>query len=257
MAYGLRAITFNGYDMQTTDVVSLRFPDIDDVNYGENNFARLGTTDGQKWIETKYGGRVITVQGMITGTSIANVEGVLDTFKENIFLNEIANLDIGYAGTTRRWKAKVRNVRMDESLKGLTRGFTVEFETLGFGQETTATTVSYANETGSPTKTITFGGSVKPLPKYIITVNSATSLTGVTILCDTTNREIEVQETLVATDVLEIDTELKTVTINSVAVDQFLGIFPEVNQGENDITFTFASSAHDVDIDIQYTKRYL
>lgn len=257
MSYGLRAITFNGYNLQTSSVSSLRFPDIDDVAYGENNLARLGTTDGLKWIETRYAGRTITVQGMITGTSIANIEATLDTFKQNIFPDKVENLDIAYAGETRRWRCKVDKVEFDSSSRGITRMWTISFRTLGFGQETTATVVSYPTETGSPTKTIAFGGSIKPLPKYIITVDTATALSVVKIKNNTTNREMEIQEVMTAGDVLEIDTEFKTVELNNVSIGDFLGIFPEVNAGTNEIVFTFTSTSHDVDIDIQYTKRYL
>lgn len=259
MAYGGRAVTFNSYDLQTSTVSVTSFPDIDDVANIENNYIRLATTDGQKVVETKYGGRRITLIGYIFGTSIANIEATLDTFKSNIVRGLQSNLDIAYAGGTRRWEAKVDNIDFggrNAGFGGITRQFVITFSTLGFGFATSSTTVSYANETGSPTKTIAFTGSAKALPKYTITVNSETDLSNIKIKAVDTNREIEIAQAFSASDVIVVDTEAKTVTVNGTGVEP-QGVFPEVIQGTNDITFTLTSSSHDVDIDVEYTARYL
>jgi hypothetical protein len=256
MAYGLRNITFNGYDLQTSDVTVTSLPDIDDVGNIENNYLPLSTSNGQKIFETRYSGRRITLSGYIFGSSVADIEQKMDEMKKSIDQGIASFLDIDYAGSTRRWKAKVDSIEFGARL-GTTRQFVVLLSTLGFGYDIIPQSLVYANETGAKTtKTIDFDGSIYPLPIYTIDVNSSSGLTSISIENTTANKKIIVGNAFTSGDQLIVNTEEKYVLYNGANSD-FQGVSPEVKKGQNNIKFEFGSVSHDVDITVTYNPRYL
>lgn len=251
-----KSISYNSYNLQTSSVVmtNLEFQTI-----GKDlSITRLSTTDINKFIESYVSNKVIVYTGYIKGTSDSHAETQLDILKQNIMLNGVANLDIGYASGTRRYRAVTQSVEVTGETPALdVKEITITFATVEpLGFDTTSQTISYLGETASPTKTITFSGTYYPLPTYTVTVSAENALTGISIKSVETNQEIIVQQNYNAGDVLIVNTRDKVVTYNGTSVDYF-GIFPLAQQGTNNITFSSTSTSHNLNISINYTPRYL
>jgi len=251
-----KTLSYNGYDLQTSLIVmtNLQYQTLNK----DLSITRIATTDMNKFIESYVANKTITYTGYIKGTSASDAESKLDTLKQNILLNNVANLDIGYAGGTRRYKAVTQSVEVTDETAGLdVKNITIVFATIEpLGLDTSNQTINYLAETGTPTKTITFSGTYYALPTYTLTVSSENLLTGINIKSVETNQEIIIQQNYNAGDIVVVNTRDKIVTYNGTPIDYF-GIFPLVKQGQNDLLFTPTSSSHSININITYTPRYL
>ena len=250
-------ITYNGYDLQTTDIVmtGLEYQSIDK----NLSMARISTTDINKFIESYVANKRIVYSGYIKGSSASDAENKLDTLKQNVVLNNVANLDIEYSGGTRRYKCVCQNVELEEETPALdVKNIKITFETVEpLGLDTFTNTINYLTETANPiNKNITFSGTYFTLPTYTITVSSQSNLNSISIKSVQTNQEIVIQKTYAINDIIEIDTRNKTVKYNG-SVSDYTGIFPLVNQGNNDLEFGATSSSHSLNINIDYISRYL
>lgn len=251
-----KAISYNSYNLQTSSIVmtNLKYQTLSK----DLNISRISTTDMNKFMESYVSNKQITYTGYIKGTSASDAEAKLDELKQNVLLNAVANLDIGYAGGTRRYKAVCQSVDVNDETPALdVKNITIIFATIEpLGLDTTNQVISYINETGSPTKTITFSGTYFALPTYTITVSSENTLTRLGVKTIDTNQEIIIEKNYNVGDIIEINTREKTVTYNSQQSD-YIGIFPVVQQGQNDIEFNATSSGHNLSLEIEYTPRYL
>jgi len=87
-----------------------------------------------------YPSKAITIKGAIVGSTSADLDSRIDSFKQ-YFFGKDKNLDIDYSGTTRRYVATVNTIRVQRQQKALWAEFQVEFIcTLPFGKNTAATT---------------------------------------------------------------------------------------------------------------------
>lgn len=251
-----KAISYNSYDLQTSSIVmtNLMYQNL----AKDLSISRISTTDINKFMESYVSNKQITYTGYIKGTSASDAENKLDALKQNILLNAVANLDIGYAGGTRRYKAVCQSVDVTDETPALdVKNISIVFATVEpLGLDTTNQIINYINETGNPTKTITFSGTYFALPTYTLTVSSENTLTRLGIRTVDTNQEIIVEKNYSVGDVIEINTREKTVTYNNQQSD-YIGIFPVVQQGQNDILFEATSSGHNLSMQIEYTPRYL
>jgi hypothetical protein len=251
-----KTITYNSYNLQTSSIVmtNLEFQTI-----GKDlSITRISTTDINKFVESYVSNKNIVYTGYIKGTNDSDAEAKLDELKQSIVINGVADLDIGYAGGVRRYRAVVQNIEVTGETPALdVKDITITFATVEpLGFDTTSQVINYLGETGSPTKTITFSGTYYALPTYTITVDTENNLTGISIKSVETNQEIIIQQNYNAGDVVEVNTRDKIVSYNGNSVDYF-GIFPLVNQGLNNITFSATSTSHTIDIEIEYIPRYL
>ena len=256
----MRTITFNSYDLQTSTIVTTNFYGLDEDIDFSHRLEALSSEDGSVIIESRHNTRTISISGVVIGTSQADLESKIDTLKQNLITTTIANLDIGYAGGTRRWQAKLESLKIQrETGMGSTRAFTIDFICLShIGTATSTTSQAYNNETtanSAISKTYTFTGTAYPKPIITIEVDSCTALTKIAIKNTTTNTEMSVTATYAAGSTLVIDTENKTVQIEGVSV-AWDGVFPQFNQGGNTVTFTFTATAHQSDITYTYYPRY-
>ena len=252
-----KAITFNGYNLQTTNVVctNLQFMSVS----LDNSRARRSTTDRLKFVENYISEGEIIYEGYIKGADSDACELLLDTLKSNVVTSEPAFLDIAYGGATRRYRVKADDVEVVRETPSLdVKYIRIAFEKYELlGLDTTATVLTYEDETaGTIEKEVTFGGTYEPEPVYILNFTAGDSVSNIKIFVEETNKEIEIQQAITTGDEIIVDVPNKVVTFNDTSIDT-LGIFPTVRRGVNNITFTIVSSSHDVDITISYVKRYL
>ncbi len=221
----------------------------------------LADTDGSVIPDITYPSRVVKVAGTIHGSTQADLDSRIDTFK-GYFRGKDKNLDIAYGSSTRRYIATKNSVGISREQKALYATFTVEFIcTNPFGLDTSATSlISSLNYTSATlTSTPTVGGTAPyQLPIFTITIDA---LTGdgdyIQIANDNNTQEMLLYGLgLEAGDVLVIDCVNRVVTLNGTEVDYY-GTYLVLEPGANSITYTDGFTTRTVDIVAEYTKRYL
>jgi hypothetical protein len=252
-----KPITYNSYNLQTATIV---MTNLEFLSSEKNvNMPRISSTDINKFIESYIANKTIKYTGYIKGTSASDADDKLDELKQNVLLNQVANLDIGYGNSTRRYRAVTQSVEViDESPALDIKQIEILFNTAEpLGLATSTHSISYTSETADPiTKTVTFSGTYYALPKYTVTVSSASNMTALSIKTVETNQEVIITQNFAGNDIVIVDTREKEVKYNGTSVD-YEGIFPLAQQGTNDITFNPTSSSHSLNIDIEYIPRYL
>lgn len=208
-------------------------------------------------LDYQFAEKSFTINGKITGTSKENLEANIDSAKE-LFSRTLKNLDIGYSSGTRRYKAYVN--KFDASQRDffhlLFVPFTAEFIIpSGFGIDATISNSLIEDVTTTPYNgTLTIAGTFPPKPKITITINSGTSITGLSFMVN--GDKINITQALTSNDIIVIDCNVKKVTFNGVEID-YAGLFPRFLIGSNSYQIVMSSSARNYDISIDYNPTYL
>lgn len=260
-------ITYNSNDLQTyspTTDVGIITNSIEHTNLPDKVMGLYGLADadGSSIPAINYPSKKITIGGVIRGSTQADLDSRIDTFK-GYFNGKDKNLDIAYGSSTRRYVATANAVSIVRQQTALYATFQIEFLcTNPFGIDTTATAL-FATHTGSTvatfTETPTVGGNAPfQLPIFTITL---TALTGagdyVLISNDNNNQEILIYGAGLANgDVIVIDCVERTVTLNGVEID-YSGTFLELEPGASSITYTNGFTTRTVTVAASYTKRWL
>lgn len=260
-------ITYNSNDLQTyvasTDV-GIITNSIEHTNPPDKIMPlyALADADGSSIPSINYPSRKITIGGVIRGSSEADLDSRIDTFK-GYFTGKDKNLDIAYGAGTRRYIATVNGVSVIRTQTSLFATFQIEFLcTNPFGLDTSTTDLwAIKNNFTSATftETPTVGGNAPfQLPVITITIDALTGAGDyVQISNDNNNQELLIYGlSLTAGDVIVIDCVERTVTINGTEVDYY-GTFLELEPGANSITYTDGFTTRTVDVAAVYTKRWL
>lgn len=259
-------ITFNSNDLQTYDastqvgIITNLLEPLDIPDKIAELYA-IADANGSSIPAINYPSRRIPFGGAIKGSTIADLASRIDSFK-GYFNGKDKNLDIGYAGTTRRYIATLNALSIKQIENTLFAKFTGEFIcTKPFGVETSATSITNTLNHTSATlnMTPTIGGSAPyQYPLITITIDALTG-TGdyIQITNDNNGQDMLVFGLgLTAGDVVEIDCFARTVKVNGDIVD-YTGTFLELEPGANSLTYTDGFTTRTVDIVISYFKRYL
>lgn len=212
--------------------------------------------------DQEYPSKTIALAGTIHGSSQADLDDRIDTFK-GYFNQRNVNLDIAYGSSTRRYTAmKANTISIDRQDKALFAKFSVELICKPFGFDTTTTNLwaaksAFTSATFTETPTIA-GSAPYQLPIFTITL---TAITGagdyVQVSNDNNNQELLLYGLgLTNGDVIVIDCNQRTVTVNGVEVDYY-GTFLELEPGAASITYTDGFTTRTVDVSGVYTKRWL
>lgn len=251
------SVTFDGNSIQSANVLTNK---IQHTDYSRRvlNRERKSQDDGFDLLDNYFSERIIIIRGSIKGSSASDLDSQIDTLKENLGGQE-KNLDISFGGSTRRYVATVSDLRIPEEYYHLTVvPYEVEFICQPFGRDTSETNHSNDGITSSPeSSSLSISGTASPRPKITITIVSETSMTAIKFENTTTSESITITRSFSAGEVLEIDTENKTVEVDDTEVD-FSGVFPEFLPGTNSYTLTITDGgAFEVNLDIDYTSLYL
>lgn len=261
-------ISFASNDLQT-EYIKTEFINHGDIPQKNVDLYEVANANKSAIPNVDYPNRIITISGTLkTGEDVSSgstrqemLDELIDTFK-GYFTGKDENLDINYAGTTRRYTATVNSLGIDRGVNGKYATFNIEFIcTDPFGREITATEI--ADESGHTSSTYnttpTIGGNaLSQMPVFTITVNSLTG-DGDYIQVSNDNNEQKILilgQSIEAGDVITIDSENREVRINGELVD-FDGTFIELAPGAQSLTYTDGFDTRDVDIQIEYYKRYL
>lgn len=216
----------------------------------------LARERGSILVDTNYKTKEITIAGRITGTNQADLENNIDITKE-LLSREGKNLDIDYAGGTRRYKAT--NIIFDVDRQYFNLNYAPYSATFfvpsGVGEDIAVTNqqttgITVASKVGS----ITILGTAYPMPTVKLTFSAGVAVASASLLVN--GLKITYTGTIASTDVLIFDIENKKVTLNGVEKD-FTGMFPQFVIGVNAWKIDVASTSHTYKCDIDYYKKYL
>ena len=262
----MNSIKFDGTEIRDTTYIP-RFVKHESAPDREITSLPLAREDGEVLICEKYGMKVITVQGILTGSTQADLETKIDSFKE-LFSRPEKNLDLEWISGTRRYVATCRRHEFDrDHFHLLFVPWTAEFVALsGEGKDTSETTIlnEHVVLTTTPgADSFAMAGS-KPA-KATITIKGANfdnTQKGIEYKNTDTGEKIVVtrNKTWNTTASIIIDCLLKKVTDNiasSVYTEGiFYGVFPKFKIGTNGVQITVGglvnqkSSDDDVSTDL-------
>lgn len=253
-------LSYNGFNMQTSTVVTVEFNDAQTFTRNLGVFKRVRRA-GSLITNDTYEDRVIAVSGNLEQTSVTALEAAIDDF-ENALSAKYGELDIDYEGSTRRYVATPQRVAFPREHRGSTwAGFEVDFLITEYGKDTASTTlINNVSKTTSPaTQAMTVDGSA-PQQYLIISVTldsfTGASLNTITIGNNETTQAVSVSRQWLATDVLVIDVENQTCKVNGTLVD-YSGAFPQFKPGSRTLSYADDMTARGVHVTATYVKRWL
>lgn len=225
----------------------------------EINLQKIARSNESLLLKKTYGIRTIKAAVVIEDSSIANMDSRMDDFKETMEASA-KNLDIDYAGGTRRYVATGYVESVDRQNRWAR--VVVRFECYGaFGTDTASTDESFSGKTTSPyTDDIEIEGNAPAKPDITITINTVTASGSdqyIQLKNTDTGEYVKItRDDWAADDVIQIYTNRATVLVNGV-VNEYLGIMPVWDPGTNNWEYSDEFSARNVDIDFSYNKRWL
>ena len=234
----MNSIKFDTTELRNTTYIP-RFVKHESSTERELNILNLARDNGGVLVNDRRGVKIITLKGVLTGSSESALETAIDNFKE-LFSRVAKNLDIEWAGSTRRYVATCKSHNFDRDYFNLLFvPWTAEFVVIsGFGQDTTETTVVNADTftANYKTKQFTLAGSAEPKIRFSIAIDSPNNtIKGIELKnTDTGERVYTTSATSLEAKTVEIDTKLKTFKVAGIEVPYF-GIFPKFIIGTNNI----------------------
>lgn len=250
---------FNGTSLQTASYITNR---IDHASAPSRTVNRVGLArvDGSRITNVNYTEKKIVIEGIVTGTSIANLESLCDSLNAAV-LGQNGYLDVDYNASTRRYVATNTNLMITREKRLTSALFSAEFVCVApFGTDTVSSTLLAATTltTASSSTPLTVGGSAPQVPIITLTLGSLTGATGasVTLTEPVSGQGITVTRTWANGDVLAIDCGAKTVLVNG-AVVAFSGMFPTWPPGAQNLNYTDTFTGRSNSVLMTYLKRYL
>lgn len=253
------SISFDGNDLQTANILTA---DISHANLPAKDAAMFALANSNRSTipNINYPNKVIRISGKIIGSTIADLDSRLDTFR-GYFRGQDKNLDIGYNGSTRRYIATLNSINIDRPGGLQWAEFSIEFVcTQPFGRNTASTSALSATgrTLASYTDSHTFIGTAPyQLPVVTITLTAVTGGNSFMSFTNSGNGQgiTIIDQTFVNGDVVVIDSENLSVKLNGIEID-FLGAFPEFEVGSQDFSYNDGFTTRTFDIDVDYYPLY-
>lgn len=252
-------ISFDTNSLQTASILTDTI-DMESIPVKDAQMYALSHANYSKIPFVSYPSRSVTVSGTIFGSSITNLDSLLDAFR-GYFIGADRNLDIGYNGGTRRFIATVNTLKITRPGGLAFAKFSIEFictQPFGMDTATTPALTGTGRTLASYSDAYTFLGTA-PSQLPIVTI-TLTAITGTTASIQWGNggngQAIFVQRTWTAADVLIIDCVNRAVTVNGTPV-AFSGAFPEFNPGGQSMQYVDSFTTRTFTIGVAYTVRYL
>jgi hypothetical protein len=235
-------VTFNSNSLQTANII------VSNIDHGSTpdttlNIFKLAKAPRSTVTSALNQQKTIILSGSIVGSSIADCDAQIDTFKGYLIGTE-KNLDIDYNGSSRRYVATKNKATIDRPNNLAWASFQAEFIcSQPYGTDTGVSSLLNVSARTSATysDTLTVGGNAEwQTPIITITITALTGGTNATVTIGNANngQACAVTRTWLAGEVLVIDTSSinNPVTVNGGAVD-FAGALPNFNVGSQVITY--------------------
>lgn len=257
-------ITFNNFSLQSSSIITSGIQH-EDLQQKSLNIQKFADIEGGRLIFPDFNVKTISLKGIIKGTSKADLEDKVDTFKKNINKSE-KNLDIEYSTGTRRFICTCSKIAFDRSYYTIDVipfevDFTVSDPPFGTNLDTSTlenlgkTMTSASTTTGEIDGTPDFSGTFRPNPIIQITLNSCNGIRYVRFINqdedgNTTGTYVDDYKWQ-DNDILVIDTKEGTVQVNGIDVD-FTSGFPRFSLSNNRYSLLIAGNSYNVDLKIIY-----
>jgi hypothetical protein len=243
------AITYDGTNILNNIQITRLVQHESVANYDIDSF-NASRLDGTIYIDEFLREKQILIEGVINGTTQANLEANIDTFNE-LMNRKNKNLDISYAGGTRRYVCVPQSTTYNRDHFNLNF---VPFKVImlvpaGVGTDTSVTTLTAKTLTAvTTTDALTFLGSAGAKPIFKLLVNTVGNGDVVKIENTDNGDYIEVElKGFSATNYAEVDCENLTVLKNGTTPLIWNGKFPRINSGVNNIKYTVIGSGSTLD----------
>lgn len=222
----------------------------------ETSTTSLVLADGSATTSQLMRKRIIRLEGHILGNTVEEGESRYDTFMGHLQgINK--TIKFAMAGVNRFFTGSVATV-IEEDRVGSYKAFKILFECpdpFGYSESYYSTTES--GITGSEGSfAVTVNGTYRALPIITLEINSITIGTGGRITITIGNSTIAISRTWEANDILVINTEEKSIEVNSEPV-LWSGVLPTLQTGTETIYYQDDFTARNVDIQVQYKARFL
>ena len=262
-----RDIEYDGTSLQTATIITQEIQH-ESMDSKQLDVERLANRDGGKFLAATFAPKRIILKGQIKDSSIDNLEDEVDDFKE-LLNKQGKHLDIEYGTGTgkasrRRYTCNSSRITVLRKHYHLTyvdweAEFLVADRPFGTDLDTTTATDESIESISTTTVAMVANGTYKPNPKIIITFTEVAGVDGVQVRNTSTGDliRVNVSNEFANNDVIEIDTDQYTCTINGVA-SSYKGVFPSFRVGGNDLRVAFFNGVHfKATIQIIYYPLYL
>lgn len=253
--FGPLTLSSGNYRVTAADVFSA--PDV------EAKAIELARTDGTKEVFSRYRDRTLTLEGLIKPTTQteAAADAALDVLKT--YMKTLDNLDVGYNGGTRRWRARFTNLQITREAHDITvMGYRASFYAAKpYANDTTSATLYSGTVTlGSNSLGITVNGSYPASPVFVLTIGSISPSGANTIIIGNPAESsyLSITGNFVATDVITIDTnpETRGVQLNGVPIPT-TGPFPAWAPGPGTLSVADTATSRSITVLATYPPRYI
>lgn len=254
-------LEFEGYSFQTAEVIS---KDIKVDSTPSRDLVTFNTPrdHGGGFIGDYFRARRVRVSGHVKASTAAALQTTLDTMKRSLSLGE-GNLYYKPVGGEVRvikatWSNPEQIFERREYFNITICPFDVEFLAL----EPFFHDLDYTSQTNEAVSNLAYNNNIENLGTFqsraviVIILTSATAVTGINFENTTNGQAISVNAAFATGDILTIDGEARSVTLNGVEVD-YDGIFPNVEYGANNYTITTTGTAVLYTQTIKFKKSYL
>lgn len=240
-------IAYNGTSLQTANIITQEI-EHESIDGKKLDLQKLAARDGGKFLSANFEPRVIRLRGYLKYTTQALLEAGIDSFKQ-LLNSSTRNLDIGYASGTRRYNCDMARITLLREHYNVTFAeWEAEFvcHKTPFGKTIDTTSAEYSHSSlATCWESFVAAGTYRPKPKIIITFTEVAGVNSIKVRNATTGDWIEIPNVsgYANNDVIEIDCDNYTVTLNDVAWD-YVGYFPTFEAGGNDLRISFTPGIH-------------
>lgn len=246
-------IVYGNYVLHDSTDVYASFTNADDMSTVEMDIFANPLDDWSTLSSYYLRGRETTIRGTITKDNAIDFNEELDNIKANLS-NPWQMLSIKVNGVVRQATAYCSWLTFDRQHFNInyvryTALFTITsevWETVTYESTTVSTVSSTLQE-----EVINYG-KYKAKPIIIITISSASSTNEITI--SMWGYTITLNETISDDDIIQINREDQTVTINGLEVD-YVGMIPTLEIWRNPYTVTM-NGTYQYDLTINYKKTF-
>lgn len=241
------AVTFDGELLTDANIVT-QFARHESSPERTINTLPIARRDGSVFVMSRFGEKIVRLQGVIVGSSAADLESRLDAFKE-LVSREQKELAIFSAGVKRVYVATAKEPTFERDHFHITFiPYTIEFVVAsgeGLDAATTSALASQSLSTTSPATT-SFEMLGTKAARPVITIeggNWPTDVRGLSLEDTDTGEKIIVNNNVAwgTNSIIEIDCDTKQVTQTISGIEStldFLGTIPGFRVGTNNLKLT-------------------
>lgn len=258
MSLNNREVIYNGTNIQ--DISNLTITEVMSYNPPTKNLDRAVIANADKSAVSAdfYVDKRIVIKGYIAEANKALLEERLSQLYELLDYRE-AILSVEQANKTLEYTATVETVELSDTAGGYS-GFQIDFFCSDpFGYSPVSTTIldvaSLTNNNQS--YVVTTEGTTTQLPYVTLTIDSIAGGNTSLYLSNLTRGEtMEIVRSWEVGDILIIDSENGTVTVNGTEVE-YIGKIFTLNKGSNSISYDDDFTSRSIDLIIDYRKRWI